>query len=262
MIVLAYGLAVLLPTLMVEGHNSSSQQAITDQYLDPSVVRELLPPKRFLGESQEEETSGKPWGEVLFATFVVNLATLAGVIFLIPAVSRKGCLCLRKRESDEDNNLVDTEVAQEKKDIFDHDDQEDTEAAQEEKETDDKSRKYVNLIIPSFAAGALLSTIMFLVLPEGLMALQKAVTKEEEGGESAGEEEGNHENHANEFAVGAVWRFGTMLLAGFLLPVVFEAMFPRKVEDSEEELSYEGTPGGTEEQLSSCDCCSLKERES
>ena len=98
---------------------------------------------------------------MLFATFVVNLATLTGVIFLIFAVSRKGCFCLRKRESDEHNNLVDTEATQEKKETFDRDDHEHTEAAQKEKEIDDKSRKHVDLIIHSFVTGTLSSTNAF-----------------------------------------------------------------------------------------------------
>ena len=248
-IVLLYGLtAVLLSTpLMVESHNfstsssSSSKGVTTDQHADLLVVQnhELLNPFRFLNEEKEDERrqdhppSEKPWGQVLLATLIVNLATLTGVIFLIPALSRNGCFCC-PRNSEEKDNLVGVV-------------EDGGEAAEEHKEDKihtNSARKYVDMIIPSFAAGALLSTIVFLVLPEGLMALQKAVNKEEEGGDASVVEGEHEEHHEDELAVGAIWRFGTMLLAGFLLPVIFEAMFPHDLED-------------TVEQVSNCDCCSL-----
>ena len=185
-------------------NGSSSSRALKEDAIADSLIRRLIE-----GEEEEEDRS-KPWGRVFGATILVNIATLSGVVFLAPAVSRHGCKIFTGHTSNKD--------------------------------TTSRSKKYMDLIVPAFAAGALLSTIVFLVLPEGLMALQRAFSEDHENDEVDHDDHEGHDhrflegedNHEGELLVPAVWRFGAMLLFGFLLPVVFEALFPKKVPKDEE----------------------------
>ena len=63
----------------------------------------------------------KPWIAVLGAMIIANLATLVGVIFLIPFLSRS---------------------------------------------LDQKRSRLIDVIIPAFASGALIATVVFLTIPE------------------------------------------------------------------------------------------------
>jgi hypothetical protein len=85
----------------------------------------------------------------------------------------------------------------------------------------------VEIIIPSFAAGALLATAVFLIIPEGLELLG--------GGGSSSSHSDEHEETLEEYDVaeesthqasGAAWKFGASLLVGFLFPIVLGALFP------------------------------------
>lgn len=115
-----------------------------------------------------------------------------------------------------------------------------------------------SLVIPSFAAGALLATTVFLLIPESLALLlaggvAKAVqqladehTDEMEDnveGDDAGHddhehlfrrwlaEEEHHDDDEHEGENGAAWKFGTAIMGGFLFPILLHAIFPAPHEE-------------------------------
>ena len=149
----------------------------------------------------EKKDREKPWGLVLGSTFLINLVTLSGVVFFIPALFRK--------KSANSSELAPNSIV-------------------------------LDIFIPAFAAGALLSTILFLVLPESVHLLNDAVLAAGggdshddhrilEGDDAHDEHEGNDE-HGSEIAVGAIWRLGAAILGGFLLHLVMGAFFPHPNE--------------------------------
>jgi len=180
------------------------------------------------GDHDGETTGGpKPWGKVLGGTFLVNLATLTGVIFLIPVCSFKG--------SSEDKN----------------------EAAFIARQA--RRQKILDIIVPSFAAGALLATAVFLIGPESIVLIQRSLTMEE-GGEGDGHdadhrflegEEGGHDDHGFEILPATTWRFATTLLSGFLVPIVFAVFVPRHVHnvDTQEQYNNDHSKNKFEEDL-------------
>jgi hypothetical protein len=95
-------------------------------------------------------------------------------------------------------------------------------------------RRVHEQIVPSFAAGALLATTVFLVLPESIQLLQGGHMDEhadevhDEDGRRFLEEttrEDIHEDKADEEAA-YMWKFGSALMAGFLFPILLGAIFP------------------------------------
>jgi len=148
----------------------------------------------------EEETTGKPWGPVIGASLLVNVATLVGVLFF--------CSCERSRGNSQ------TQPGNSK-----------------------------DIMIPSFAAGALFATAFFLTLPESISQIQMSVMEgieaehahaEEEGHT---EEEGGHaeeeEDHTGEMLVPVTWRFAAAVVGGFLLPLLFNIIFPHIHSDGD-----------------------------
>jgi len=57
-----------------------------------------------------------------------------------------------------------------------------------------------------------------------MFLIQKHLTEEEEHANETAED---HEEHKGELETGAIWRFGASLLGGFMLPMIFDALFPR-----------------------------------
>lgn len=176
-------------------------------------------PRRFLHETGEEHVhdTKKKWGEVIGLTLIVNLATLSGVLFFIPLLSRKArawvkSLCW--------SDAVPT-----------------PEPPKDVNQDDDIVRKthVLDLMVPSFASGALLATSVFLIIPEAIALIQAYVGAHEDEAHDhdhdhrflaiEGEMESEvHDEHEGEITPDAIWRFGACLLAGFLLPLLIEAI--------------------------------------
>jgi len=128
----------------------------------------------------------------------VSLATLTGVIFLIPIIVTGEIGLINKPLS-----RVDVSVVKRR-----------------------RREKILDIIIPSFAAGALLATVVFLTVPESIILILSGVMGKKE---EAAEEEG-HEDHGFEILPSATWRFGAALLGGFLLPILFSVLFPHETD--------------------------------
>jgi len=120
-------------------------------------------------------------------------------------------------------------------------------------------RTFTNNIVPSFACGALLATTVFLVLPEALSLMtahyaegSSSATEIHDDGHSSHrhrflqDDHEDHEGHGDESS--AVWRFGTCIIGGFLIPVLTSAIFPHRHYDESVESMPEGclTPGFSE----------------
>ena len=198
--------------------------AVTASNVSSEFLRNLEPDH----DGEEEHHEEKPWGKVIGFTLIVNIATLSGVIFLIPVISRKARGWVRSCFWD---------------DVVPH---------QEDPTKEEIGGTFLDITIPSFASGALLGTAVFLVIPEAIYLIQTYVSEGEEHADEMhldGEEEPitrflqhtarflnetdpdgeevHEEEHAGEILPAAIWRFGSALLGGFMLPMFFELLFPR-----------------------------------
>jgi len=175
---------------------------------------------RFMEGDEDLHGTGKPWGKVLGGTVLINMITLVGVVFLVPAFSKRmmhkiSAAFFWRADKEAHAHII--------------------HVCTEEQEGEDGDyveghSKMLDIFIPSFAAGALFATVVFLVIPESIMLLNSGVATHED--DHAGEEavDEDHDEELAELATGAIWRFGTGILSGFLLPVVLGAVFPRSVE--------------------------------
>ena len=106
---------------------------------------------------------------------------------------------------------------------------------------DVNSKHWLDVLIPSFASGALLATSVFLVIPEGMFLIQKYLNEQQEASDNHDGHEGHnhvrwlqeddHDDHSGEFTPDAIWRFGAALLGGFMLPMILEMIFPTHHHD-------------------------------
>eukprot|EP00977_Amphora_coffeiformis_P004194 scaffold875_cov185-Amphora_coffeaeformis.AAC.9 len=155
-----------------------------------------------LHHNDDDDDNKKPWGDVILASFLIQLVTVTGLMVTV-AVGYFGKL--RGNHSE----LIHTMSFQ---------------------------------IIPSFACGALLATAVFLVIPESLVLLGGGHSEEHEEVrllrrflEEEEEEEDLHEDdRGNEAA--ASWKFGASLLSGFLFPILLHVFFPERDHILEEEV--------------------------
>lgn len=136
-----------------------------------STGEDIDPVVEVTGDS--DETEDKPWGNAIGASVLINLVTLVGVIFSIPALARM----LKS---------------------FDP--------------------VFVYAGFASFAAGAILSCAFFLLLFEATHLIASGWDTETD----------------------QVWRWGTMILLGLILPVVVEALVGT-VKPEEPEFKVEKT---------------------
>jgi hypothetical protein len=165
-----------------------------------------------------EEDHSKPWGDVIVAALVINLATLTGVAFLSGEFVAKYFFT---------NDISRTSFYKE----------------------------FTNNIVPSFACGALLATTVFLVLPEALYLITAHFTST--SSESHAETDDAHDHRflqEEKDADGqAVWRFGTCVICGFLLPVLTSALFPHSHSADAETLEGDHVDSSETDRLKKVD---------
>ncbi len=127
---------------------------------------------------------------------MVNLATLVGVLVLVPTMLGG---CLYSKSSDGKGSK--------------------------------RVRYFLYTLIPSFAAGALLATTVFLLLPESVLLI----------GSATGLAEHDHRRHLEEDNAESqlAWKFGASFLGGFLIPIFMGSLFPHAHED---EVPQENCP--------------------
>jgi zinc transporter ZupT len=139
---------------------------------------------RYLEEVVEVHND-KPWGDVIAGSLLINLVTFSGVL----VTSSVGCFN-RMRGTGKGDVAAFWSMMH-------------------------------RIAIPSFAGGALLATVVFLLIPEAFELLAHSAEEEED---HSAEVEGEEEAHEDEG--GAQWRFGVALLCGFLFPILIGTLFP------------------------------------
>ncbi|KAL7533870.1 hypothetical protein ACHAWF_004650 [Thalassiosira exigua] len=173
--------------------------------------------EEFRTASSTVSTSGdkpKPWGYVILATLLVNLTSLSGLILLLIPALHRGYLKLQ---------------------------------GQDPSGAGDKGRLF-DVCVPAFAVGALMSTAVFLVLPEALHLIE-GKHSDGDGDHSDhrflrllagddGDDHGEHDNHGSgegdahaghddSAEAQTAAKFGVAVLGGFLLPMIFGMAFHR-----------------------------------
>eukprot|EP00569_Conticribra_weissflogii_P008431 CAMPEP_0171358662 /NCGR_PEP_ID=MMETSP0879-20121228/132_1 /TAXON_ID=67004 /ORGANISM="Thalassiosira weissflogii, Strain CCMP1336" /LENGTH=593 /DNA_ID=CAMNT_0011864751 /DNA_START=25 /DNA_END=1806 /DNA_ORIENTATION=+ len=158
-------------------------------------------------ESNEASTSAeKPWGRVIGAALLVNLASLTGILLLLLPAMRIGYL----KYKGGDTSKVKENFLQ---------------------------GKFLNLCVPAFAVGALIATAVFLVFPEAVYLIggSHSVAEEDEDSHAGHDhrrrnlQEGDgHDDHGGESLAAA--RFGMAVMGGYLLPVFFAVFFAHNHE--------------------------------
>eukprot|EP00986_Skeletonema_menzelii_P008775 scaffold3803_cov151-Skeletonema_menzelii.AAC.2 len=144
-------------------------------------------------ESKANNSGGEPWGAVIGATLLVNVATFSGVLLLVLPAMYRGVLKYRNIP------IASSPAANGNGSFFD-------------------------IVIPGFAVGALIATAVFLVLPESI----KYLSGDAHAGHADGEDDHAHrhlqeDSHAGEGSAAA--KFGCSVLGGFLLPFAFAILF-------------------------------------
>jgi len=152
-----------------------------------------------------------PWGAVIGASLLVNLAALSGCLIVVMTAVHKGVLKARGEDA--------SDVAVGHGKLFD-------------------------ICIPAFAVGALIATAVFLIFPEALHLIEGAHAGESDNGEEGDMtedhsghghrylQEDSHEGHDDDSSesVNAA-KFGCAILGGFLLPLVFSIIFHHSEND-------------------------------
>jgi zinc transporter ZupT len=165
---------------------------------------------RFLAEEhldedhhdEEHHDDDKPWGDVILASFFVQLVTLSGIVLM-------ASIGLYGRIGKRDTHTIWAILH--------------------------------NRVIPAFGAGALLATAVFLMIPESLELLSGGHEDhgEESTAEFLNTTvEDDHKDHSHfrrfleaegelsSHGAGPTWKFGASLLAGLLLPMLLSSVFP------------------------------------
>jgi hypothetical protein len=155
---------------------------------------------RFLQENETDfhnETSSDeedqlredlPWGEAIGAALLVSVASLVGLVILIPTLLMGRTFCAKRRASPEEIHA--------------------------------RHQKFLRNYIPSFGAGALLAAAAFLIIPEAILLLSEVSEHEEH--RRFLEEEGEAHEEDNSMA----WKFGASFLGGYVLPLILGSLLP------------------------------------
>lgn len=137
-----------------------------------------------------DKKSEKPWGEVIIASLLINLASLIGLVFVVGSFTLNK-FCAAKTSKEEQRNW-----------------------------------KFTHNIIPSFACGALLATCTFLIMPEAIAMLSEFALQDNDAHEEDVVEDEDHDEHDEDVDIPVAWRFGVCVISGFLLPIATSLIFP------------------------------------
>ena len=202
-----------------DDHDSHEEHDDHDEFSTSTVAN---------NESKTTDEGGEPWGAVIGASLLVNLATFSGVcILIIPSIYRSLLYVYKHRKIPSRSN---TRPA--------------------------TNGRFFDIIIPGFAVGALVATAVFLVLPESVKYLSGGGHASHAGEEAAAAggvddhsghddhrylQEDSHAGEGSESSAAA--KFGCSVLGGFLLPFVFSIIFhhsdPIKDDGKEVDASSE-----------------------
>ncbi|KAL7535526.1 hypothetical protein ACHAXR_006543, partial [Thalassiosira sp. AJA248-18] len=169
-------------------------------------------------ESQEDKL---PWGQVIGATLLVNLAALSGCLIVVMTAVQRGLLKFRSGDgtvSHAHSKLIGHGL------LFD-------------------------ICIPAFAVGALVATAVFLIFPEALHLIEGGhgdAHDDHSDHEEEADAQDDHSGHDHRYlqedehaghddsseSVNAA-KFGCAILGGFLLPLAFSICFHRNADEAD-----------------------------
>ena len=182
----------------------------------------------FLGTStvaNESKANGEPWGAVVGATLLVNVATFSGVLILaIPAMYR-GVLKYR-------NIPVQSSPAAHGK------------------------GRFFDIVIPGFAVGALVATAVFLVLPESIKYIAGEASDSHSDHSGHDRRYLQEDAHAGEGSAAA--KFGCSVLGGFLLPFVLAIIFHHPDQGEDEGIQARKDNAAVLDEEEDCETCNDK----
>lgn len=138
------------------------------------------------------DSESKPWGQAIGFALLVNLATLIGLLVLIPTIMA-GAFCSKWKQPSQARS--------------------------------ERLHYVLSNVIPSFACGALLATTVFLILPEAILLIASATGLMEHDHRRQLQDEA-HDSAETQLA----WKFGASLLGGYLIPVILGSVFPHAHE--------------------------------
>jgi len=180
--------------------------------------------------ANESKAGGDPWGAVIGATLLVNVATFSGVLILALPAMYRGVLKYR-------NIPVESSPAAH------------------------GSGRIFDIFIPGFAVGALMATAVFLVLPESLKYISG------EGHESHAEDvHDDHSDHGHRYLQEDVHagegstaaKFGCSVLGGFLLPFVLAIIFHHSEPTEDEVIQARTDNSAVLHEEEDCETCNDK----
>jgi zinc transporter ZupT len=105
-----------------------------------------------------------------------------------------------------------------------------------------------NMVIPSFAAGALLATVVFLLIPEAFELLEDGGHDDHDADRVRDlQETETYSIHKEE----AKWKFGAACLGGFIIPILMGALFPAPDVSDCEDCNLEEAEAFRQEEVDS-----------
>jgi len=171
----------------------------------------------------------KPWGEVIGAALLVNVATLSGLFLLFLPAIQAGWLRAQGKDLGPQQSIRSIHG------------------------------KAFDVCVPAFAVGALMATAVFLIFPEAMHLIEGAhddhAGHDDHRGRFLADDGDDNEEGAN------AAKFGCSLLGGFLLPMIVSLFFPHSHDDDLDALEAHPKVAAKAEAEKLCDSTASKEVE-
>lgn len=132
-----------------EHHDEHEDEDLHDEHNDEHDHDEFHSEEFSSAQQLNAEEEGLPWGPVIGATLLVNLASLSGCLILVFAAIQRGMIKLRTEQSARRSSGI----AQAPNAVY-------------------GEGIFFDLCIPAFAVGALVATAVFLIFPEALHLIE------------------------------------------------------------------------------------------
>ena len=160
-------------------------------------------------EENNHRRKTKPFFHALLATLIVNVITMVGVLSLIPVLLSKRWSCFKSAFWVANNHIHAPNEATQLywnvgKSVINRVDNTNT------------ATLLSDIFVPSYVCGTILSTTLFLVIPEAILFIQRGTSSDDKG--------------EIEIMPGTIAAFGAAVMAGYMLPLLLGAIFPRSPE--------------------------------
>jgi len=195
---------------------TNQQEDVTTPNTISPIGHSKIRGRRHLEEKKEDENvnthTNKNLFHILVATISINIITLVVLLSLIPVLMNTRRNCFKSvfwvanahvhAPTEIDNQYVNTGRSGIIKYVV-------------KNSSEEAAILLADIFVPSFACGVILATILFLVIPEAILLIQRGTS-----------------SHEGEFEIlpGTISRFGAAFMTGYMLPLALGALFPRSPE--------------------------------